>query len=137
MNKRLNALTACVAFLAAALLFLGERNVIPTGIIPQNYVLQIIECLLTLGCVPLALKFMTFTLVRANVTSSPRRYYPCAVLRILMLAVPLLLGIVLYYVMLDASMFYCALIAALAFLYVWPTKGRLRNETGETDKQEP
>ncbi|MCD7720674.1 MAG: hypothetical protein LUI09_00415 [Prevotellaceae bacterium] len=107
MRKANTMLAWTVAGMAACLLLLGELNVIPNGILPPAYPLQIAECLLMLASVPLA-----FTRVLRDRHT----------LRILLLALPLLLGLALYFLMMDTSMLYCALIPALALLYIWPRK---------------
>ncbi|MCD8266547.1 MAG: hypothetical protein LUC33_05270 [Prevotellaceae bacterium] len=121
LNLRLNLLSWAVVSASVVLLILGELNWLPNGILPPSYALQITECLLMLLCVPLALRLTTL--------KSLRRHYPTlATLRIIMLAMPLLLGLALYFLMMDTSMLYCSLIAALAFLYIWPTRRRMLYE---------
>ncbi len=76
--------------------------------------LQLIEIALTLVSVPFFMKY------------KERWRTAC----IAMLAMPTLLGIVLYFVLRDASMVYCTLICVVAMIYIWPRK-REEEEDGE------
>ncbi len=131
INRNLNLMAWGIATLAVAILCFGEAHCLPLGIIPQSFSLQALECLLTLLCVPLALKLMATKHAKARLKTHPKAYAPLSALRLALLALPLLLGLLLYYLMMDTSMLYCALIAALAHVYVWPTKRRQAHETGQ------
>ncbi len=132
LNKRLTLRAWGVALVGVALLCLGETDCLPTGVLvtgtKTSYALEIMECALLLVCVPLALKLMSLRSVRRSLQSCPSRYLPLATLRIALLALPLLMGLLLYFFMVDTSMLYCALIAAVAFLYIWPSESRLGKE---------
>ncbi len=129
IDKRLSALAVCIVGIALLAVCLGEADVLPGGIMPVSYALQVMECLLTLVCVPLALKWMAIKRIREQVAASQRRYLVHSAVRLFLLAVPMLLGAVLYYLMADTSMGYCALIVALALVYIWPSQGRRLRET--------
>ncbi len=135
VNRRLNLLAWCLVGLAVLLLLLGETEVLPLGLLPTNYALQIVECLVMLVCVPLALKLMAFRAVRKGLAAQPRLYLRLSVLRLALLALPMIVGVALYFLMLDTSMLYCALISALAFIYIWPSANRQRAELEEHNEE--
>ncbi|MCD8302867.1 MAG: hypothetical protein LUC44_07600 [Prevotellaceae bacterium] len=136
VNCRLNLLAWCLVGVAAVLLLLGETEVLPLGLLPTSYALQICECLVMLVCVPLALKLMAFRSVRGRLAAQPRLYPSLAAVRIILLALPMIAGVALYFLMLDTSMLYCALISTLAFIYIWPSEDRQRAELEAHNKEE-
>ncbi len=157
VNRNLNVLCYSLVAVVLAIVCLGETGVLPVGILVDeaespaeaqqfdnllpaasmsySFVLQIVECLVMLAMVPLALKYMDFYAIKRLVTLRPEQYFTQAAVRMLMLAIPIILGLLLYYMMLSTSMLYCALISALAFLYIWPTQKRLKRETNKKEAQ--
>ncbi len=146
VNRNLNILCYSLVAVVIIIVCLGEAGVLPVGILADDakvpaakvtysFVLQIVECLVMLAMVPLALKYMDFYAIKRLVTLRPEQYFTHAAVRMLMLAIPIVLGAILYYMMLSTSMLYCALISALAFLYIWPTSKRLRRETNKKEEQ--
>ncbi len=146
VNRKLNILCYSLIAVVLVIVCLGETDVLPVGILADDvelptgsmsysFVLQIVECLVMLAMVPLALKYMDFYVIKRLVTLRPERYLMQASMRMVMLAIPIVLGILFYYIMLNTSMLYCSLISALAFLYIWPTQKRLRRETNKKSEQ--
>ncbi len=146
VNRKLNILCYSLIAVVLVIVCLGETDVLPVGILADDvelptgsmsysFVLQIVECLVMLAMVPLALKYMDFYVIKRLVTLHPERYLMQASMRMVMLAIPIVLGILFYYIMLNTSMLYCSLISALAFLYIWPTQKRLRRETNKKSEQ--
>ncbi len=135
-DKRLSVLAIAIVVVAIVLVCLGETEVLPTGIVPVSYALQATECLLALACMPLALKWMAIKWIRERVAARPHLYFAHSVVRLLMLAVPMSFGIALYFLMNDASMGYCASIAALALVYIWPSEKRRVCEMAIIEEQD-
>ncbi len=146
VNRKLNILCYSLIAVVLVIVCLGETGVLPVGILADDaelpasrmsysFVLQIVECLVMLAMVPLALKYMDFYVIKRLVRLRPERYLMQASMRMVMLAIPIVLGILFYYIMLNTSMLYCSLISALAFLYIWPTPKRLKRETNKKDEQ--
>lgn len=129
IHRRLNLLALGLFALAALLFALGETGLFPLGLLPPCYALQVVVCLATMVAIPVALKWMAFAAVRRRVAGRPTVYACWAAARLLLLGVPMLGAGVAYYLMLDPSMMYCALLLALAFLFVWPSLGRQQRET--------
>ena len=129
INRMLNLLAVIQLATAVIIVILFETGLAPSGTVGPNYVGQIAVVLTTLLCVPLALKLMAFRRIHQQVEGNLPRYYAYGLMRISLLGVPILLGLLVYYISLDASALYCALIAALAFLFIWPTMDRLERET--------
>ncbi len=85
--------------------------------------------------VPLALKVMSFGAVKSSCSAgspgqSVLRYRRWSEARMAMLAVTGWANIVFYYLTLDSTCSVCALMAALALCFCWPSRERLESETG-------
>mgnify|MGYP000069627356 FL=1 len=85
--------------------------------------------------VPMALKMMSFRVVKSSYSvGSPQRsglkYKRWSEVRMAMLAVTGWTNIVFYYLTLDSTGSICALIAALALCFCWPSREKFENETG-------
>ncbi len=128
VNRILNLHALMQIGVAGLMVVLSETGVTPSGVMAQNYAFQVVGCVLLLVCVPLALKMMSLERVQRRVKGNLRGYYTYALFRITLLSLPLFWGVMLYYLMMDVSMLYCALIAALSFIFVWPTESRMRHE---------
>lgn len=108
------------------------------------YLAQTLSILITLGCIPLALKLFSIDFIRKRLSvkngeSSLPAYRCWSEVRMFLLAFPLIVNLVLYYLTMEVSSAYCALIVVLAMLFCWPSEARLMNEAncqnqGETVK---
>lgn len=136
INRRLNILALGLFALGLLLFVLGEANVIPIGLLPPCYAVQVAVSLTTVSAIPVALKWMAFGAIRRRVVANFPAYACWASARLLVLGVPMLGAGLAYYLMLDPSMMYCALLLALAFLFVWPSQGRQERETAAEGKED-
>ncbi len=128
-NRRLRV-TFFVSLLACCVLFvLGQTNVIPNGVIAPSYGLQILSVVLTLAVVPGALKMLSLASVRRQIAGNLCRYQRWALLRMGSLYGVLVVDLLIHFLMIDVSALYCALIVAVALLYVKPDMNRLMVET--------
>lgn len=124
----------CVALLAIAF----ESGFIDVGSSAGDkntefLVLTVVE-LVTIGLIPCALRLFKFGKVISALKNrregALRRF---AILRLAMLEVPLLLNVVFYYVFMEASFGYMAMILVLCLAFVYPGKGRCYRELDITD----
>ncbi len=131
INQRLNRIATALLAVCLLVAAAGEFGILPLGIVPEDYVynMQIVACVLTVVCVPVALKLLSWRRVRCCVANDPEEYCLWATKRLLMIYIPMLVDIALHYLLMDMSPFYLALICAVAVLYVWPSKVRMRQET--------
>lgn len=85
--------------------------------------------------IPMALKMFSIKLVRDRLTAdesrSARALLAWGTLRLLLLGLPMVADALCYYLFgADVRFFYLALIEALALFFVFPSRARCENETG-------
>lgn len=95
--------------------------------------------LLTIGVIPLSLRLFRFPRVGQQLKQhhgeSLKKW---GVVRLLLLSVPMLANTLLYYIYLNASFGYLAIILALCLPFVWPTGERCEKEAfTRPQSQEP
>lgn len=146
MNKTRNKLTSLfIALLAIPLLLaiIFETGMAEEGILAGSHAMHefaataIME-LLTIALIPAALRLFKLSRVEAQL----RQHHEKALLkwggiRLLMLGVPLLINTILYYVYMNTSFGYMAIIIVLCQPFVYPSRERCISEAFLTDHQEP
>lgn len=109
------------------------------GDIRATYVAETVTILLTACCVPVSLKLFSWMLTRKiDVVTLPRAlrlYRLWGNVRLALLAMPVLAGLLTYYMVLGSTGLLCALIALTASLFCLPGEERLRREL-RIDKEE-
>lgn len=113
-----------------------ESNLMPVGVYADDpamqYALETAAILITLICVPLALKLFNLVLRkkidRMELNEALRKYTLWSGLRLGILGVALLVNIVIYYSTLSNVGSFCALIVLTASLFCLPGGKRLREE---------
>jgi hypothetical protein len=122
--------------LTAALFFviLFETDILESGIMAgadsqvEFAILTVME-LLTIGCIPLALRLLKFKKIEADLQERHEEaLLKWGVLRLSMLEVPLILNTICYYLFLNTSFGYMAIIVMLTMPFVCPTKARCDGE---------
>ena len=97
-----------------------------------TYVGEAVTILLTIVCVPVALRIFAWALphriLAGNDVDTLRRYALWSGLRLLLLALPLWSGIAVYYLTTRTTGALCALIVLTASLFCVPSLGRMRSE---------
>ena len=94
-------------------------------------VLTIAE-LVTIICIPLALKLFNFKQVNSQLTTGDNReerLISWGLLRLNMLCLPMIVNILFYYLFMNVAFGYMAIILFLCLFFVIPTKERCRTET--------
>lgn len=83
-------------------------------------------------CVPTALKLFAWMMRRkidkVPLTDALRLYFAWSVVRLILLAMPVLVGLAVYYSVLSNTGVLCACIALTASLFCLPGEGRMRKE---------
>ena len=119
--------------IALILVVLYETEVILPGAVDfgsQNWflILTFME-LITVGVIPLALYLFKIKRVRKELTETPvpamKRY---GIMRLLMLGVPLVANTDFYYMSMNTSFGYMAIILLLVLPFVYPSKARCEEE---------
>jgi len=124
-----------VYFLAAlVIVVLGESDVMETGVraeekSEQFVVLSIVE-LLSICLIPLALRLFKFKRVGERLRSADA-LLRLGSLRMAMLGVPMVGCAFLYYLYVNTTFGYLAIIMALCMLFVVPTSGRCESEVAK------
>ena len=105
----------------------GDKNV--------EFVMTAIMELMTLGTVFLALRLFKFNKVHADLVT--RKYSALkkwGVLRLLMLGLPMMYNTYLYYMFMNTTFGYMAIIQMLCMPFVYPSLNRCIAETTEEEK---
>ena len=96
-NKQLNILrsTYLVALMTAiVLIIIFEVGLLPIGTRAydsmSNYTCEMIGVFLTIICIPVALKLMSFGWIKRQLSIQPDKYFTLSIVRISLLTVPLL-----------------------------------------------
>lgn len=94
-----------------------------------TYWMQMAGIVLTISAIPFALKMMKLAYVKRRIQTSELEYCRWSIIRIAILGVPLIFNTLAYYLLeFDPTCGYLALIVLVAFCFVWPTDGRMRQE---------
>ena len=93
----------------------GEWVGMYAGDVRATYMAETITILLAASCVPVSLKLFSWVLIRK-------------IVRLALLAIPVLAGFFTYYIVLSSTGVLCALIGLTASLFCLPGEGRLRKE---------
>lgn len=96
------------------------------------YLSETILILLTIVCIPFSLKYyarmLTHKIDKLSITDAIKAYRAINYLRLALLALPLWIGLYIYYQMLSTTGILCALIALTASLFCVPGEKRMREE---------
>lgn len=123
---------------------LGETDVLPVGYyaddVKMAYALDSIAIIITAACIPMALKLFNIILKRMvdkmGFLKALQSYILLSMVRLLLLFIPVLFGFMVYYMTLNKSGMFCALIGLTASLFCVPSEERLRNELYITKEEE-
>ncbi len=141
-NSEFNVKRVQHALLAQFLIYIGvallivllfETEVLLPGIIVSDqsaqYVLLMVMELLTIACIPLALKLFSMKSVKRRLTAGGNTPLMCfGTLRLAMLGLPIVVNALLYYLALAATFGYLAILGALCLAFVCPSESRCLNE---------
>ena len=122
LQKLYFLLWAAVGLLA--LLF--ETDVLPTAFLPADaqteYVCQLLCVALTLGSVPVALRLLALPKVKMQLEKEPGRAVQWNKLRLVLMIVPILTNLVVYYALASTTgPLFCLLISLAAFVFCYPS----------------
>ena len=124
----------CIPIVICALLvLLYETNILPVGTFAESksseFVLSVIMELLTLLVIPLALKLFKFKRIRTQLTTNKAQaLLPWGMVRLLLLAIPMILNTILYYLYMNVAFGYLAIILFLCMFFIIPTMDRCKSD---------
>lgn len=134
-------LFALYGIVAMVLVLLFETDTIPIGYCAGmgtqvEYTLLLIMEIVLLAGVPTALRWMKFSSVKRQITSeqSIDRYLFHSSCRLCVLGIPLITNTLFYYLFMNVTFVYMALMFAVCFAFVLPTKSRYTQETHQPSK---
>lgn len=124
------------AFVVAALIVVGlfESNTLLEGSLADSktnefFVVTAME-LLTLCTVPLALRLFKFKSVERSLKENGQQaLLKWGTIRIMLIVVPMLLNVILFYLFGNVAFGYMAIILFLCLFFIYPTKSRCEAET--------
>ena len=143
MERKINAVLKsvknvyyCFWIFPIAIVLLGESVDEWVGCYATNlqliFLAETILILLTALCVPLALKLFAQILIKKidklSIADALKQDRMWSIVRLGLLALPLLMGFSVYYLMLSTKGLLCALIALTASLFCVPSEKRMRAE---------
>lgn len=134
--KSVKSIYYCFWILPIVVVLLGESVDEWVGCYATNlqliFLAETILILLTALCVPLALKLfaqiLTKKIDKLSIADALKQYRVWSIVRLGLLALPLLMGLSVYYLMLSTKGLLCALIALTASLFCVPSEKRMRTE---------
>jgi len=92
--------------------------------------------LLTVCLIPFSLYLFRVKRVRQNLLAAPAQsMLTWGFVRMAMLAFLLVVNVVCYYLYMNASFGYMAIIAAISMLFIYPSIGRCKEETSSNDDE--
>lgn len=124
------------AFVVAALIVVGlfESNTLLEGSLADSKTNEFLVVtameLLTLCTVPLALRLFKFKSVERSLKENGQQaLLKWGTIRIMLIVVPMLLNVILFYLFGNVAFGYMAIILFLCLFFIYPTKSRCEAET--------
>ena len=121
----------------ALLIVLGETDIwsldgVWTDKQVWAYYYQTIVILLTVACVPAALKYfavwLSHQIDQMPLAEALKAYVRLSLLRIALLALPAIAGVVGCYLLLNTSCLLCTCISLIATFFCWPSMERMKRD---------
>ncbi|MFQ7114635.1 hypothetical protein [Hallella bergensis] len=136
IRKTLSILFAVPIFLSLIIVLLYECDLLISGEMERDAVLeyQLVGTmeLITICLIPLALRLFKFKFVhRQIIDDSVKGMKKWGILRIAMIAIPMLVNTFLYYQFVNVAFGYMGIIGLLSLVFVYPSEERCRREMGD------
>ena len=135
--KNLRMLFLCSIAVALIIVLLYETEILLPGALALNnrlcFVVATIMELLTIAIIPFALRLFKFRKVNGKLTESEATRWDNLLkygsVRILLLAIPMIINVVCYYLFTLTAFAYMAIILFLCMFFVYPTVDKCIAET--------
>ena len=134
VQRKLMLLFSAVIVVVLLMVLLFETEVLPSGTMAGNrggleFILVALMELVTLACIPLALRLFKFKKVKEDLKNNGvvalKRW---GVIRLALLDVPMLLNAVFYYLFMNTTFGYMGIICLLCMPFVYPGLNRCMSE---------
>lgn len=124
---------AASAVLSLTVIILYETNLILEGSLcgsaNTEFIAVMLMELLTICAVPVALRMFRFRIVRTHIEQhGAPGHLRLAMLRLMLLVVPMVANILCYYLFMKVAFAYLAIILAISLVFILPTTERCESE---------
>ena len=136
VSKQLTAFYIAQVALALVFIVLFELDVLPVGIMSEDkqseFVLTALMEIVSLGAVFLGLRLFKFKAIHHDlVTREEKAMWKWGMTRLLILEAPMVIDTLLYYIYLNTTFGYLAIILLLCLPFVFPSLNRCLAETSD------
>ena len=115
-----------------AIVALFETNIVLSGDLSDNtlldYYCTLAMELLTIAAIPFALRLFRFASVKRRLVEQPESLLRFASLRMMLIAIPMLINGLLYYMFMSTTFGYMGIICLLCMSFVYPSANRCKSE---------
>ena len=115
-----------------AIVALFETNIVLSGDLSDNtlldYYCTLAMELLTIAAIPFALRLFRFASVKRRLVEQPESLLRFALLRMMLIAIPMLINGLLYYMFMSTTFGYMGIICLLCMSFVYPSANRCKSE---------
>lgn len=138
VSKQLTSFYIAQVALALVFIVLFELDVLPVGIMSEDkqseFVLTALMEIVSLGAAFLGLRLFKFKAIHHDlVTREEKAMWKWGMTRLLILEAPMVIDTLLYYIYLNTTFGYLAIILLLCLPFVFPSLNRCLAETSEED----
>ncbi len=133
-QKKLLVLFWSSVFIALLLVAVFETDTLmpgaQAGVSSYEYIATMVMELLTIVLIPLALRLFKFRRVQNDFSAdSEEALFRWGTVRMGMLAAPMIINTLLYYVFMNVAFGYMAIIGLLSMVFIYPSKSRCEQES--------
>ena len=136
VSKQLMAFYVAQVALAVVAVIIFELDLLPVGVMAEDkqsdFILTFVMELLSLGGAFLGLRLFKFKAIHNDlVNRKEKAMWKWGMLRLLLLEAPMVINTLLYYIYMNTTYGYLAIIMLLCLPFVFPTLNRCLAETSE------
>ena len=136
ISKRLVVIYMSLAAIALAIIILYETNILEAGVMEEQkqseFILTALMELISLGAAFLGLRLFKFKAVHQELVNlKETAMWKWGVIRLLILEVPMVVDTLLYYIYMNTTFGYLAVMLLLCLPFVFPSVNRCLAETSE------
>ena len=136
ISKRLVVIYMSLAAIALAIIILYETNILEAGVMEEQkqseFILTALMELISLGAAFLGLRLFKFKAVLQELVNlKETAMWKWGVIRLLILEVPMVVDTLLYYIYMNTTFGYLAVMLLLCLPFVFPSVNRCLAETSE------
>ena len=136
ISKRLVVIYMSLAAIALAIIILYETDILEAGVMEEQkqleFILTAMMELISLGAAFMGLRLFKFKTVHNDLVNRQEpAMWKWGVIRLLILEVPMVINTLLYYIFMNTTFGYLAVMLLLCLPFVFPSVNRCLAETSE------